>query len=88
MEIPLKSALHTSHVTDSVPINLGYQTLEAPLQWSVNASAGVQYQFTPHTSIYIEPTINYYIPDGSSLRTIRKEHPVTFTVPVGIRFSW
>lgn len=88
MEIPLKSTLHTSHVTDSVPISLGYQTLEAPLQWSVNASAGVQYQFTPHTSIYIEPTINYYIPDGSSLRTIRKEHPVTFTVPVGIRFSW
>ena len=88
MEIPLKSTLHTSHVTDSIPINLGYQTLEAPLQWSVNASAGVQYQFTPHTSIYIEPTINYYIPDGSSLRTIRKEHPVTFTVPVGIRFSW
>ena len=28
------------------------------------------------------------IPDGSSLRTIRKEHPVTFSVPVGIRFSW
>lgn len=30
----------------------------------------------------------HYIPDGSGLRTIRKEHPVTFTVPVGLRFSW
>lgn len=88
MEIPIKGTLHTSHVTDSVPINLGYQSLDVPLQWSINASTGVQYHFTPHTSIYIEPTINYYIPDGSSLRTIRKEHPVTFSVPVGIRFSW
>ena len=31
---------------------------------------------------------NYYIPDGSQLRTIRKEHPFSFTLPVGLRISW
>lgn len=30
MEIPIKGTLHTSHVTDSVPINLGYQSLDVP----------------------------------------------------------
>lgn len=88
VDIPLKGALHTFHVTDSVPIDISRQSLAVPLQWSVNASAGVQYHFTRHISFYVEPTLNYYIPDGSGLRTIRREHPVTFTVPVGLRFSW
>lgn len=88
VDIPLKGKLSTSHITDSIPMHIGSHSLSVPLQWSVNGSAGVQYHLTPHISFYIEPTINYYIPDGSGLRTIRKEHPVTFTVPVGLRFSW
>ena len=86
--IPLKGSLRTDHITDSIPMNISKQALDVPLQWSINASMGMQYHFTPHTSFYIEPTINYYIPDGSELRTICKEHPVTFTIPVGVRFSW
>lgn len=86
--IPLKGNLRTDHITDSIPMNISKQSLDVPLQWSINASMGMQYHFTPHASFYIEPTINYYIPDGSELRTIRKEHPVTFTIPVGVRFSW
>lgn len=88
VDIPLKGKLSTSHITDSIPMHIGSHSLSVPMQWSINGSAGVQYHFTPHISFYIEPTINYYIPDGSGLRTIRKEHPVTFTVPVGLRFSW
>lgn len=89
VDIPLKGTLHTfSHVRDSASVNIGNQPLSVPLQWSINASVGAQYHFTPHTSFYIEPTINYYIPYGGDLRTIRKEHPVTFTIPVGFRFSW
>lgn len=86
--IPLKGTLCTDHITDSIPMNISKQSLKVPLQWSINTSMGMQYHFTPHASFYIEPTINYYIPDGSELRTIRKEHPVTFTIPVGVRFSW
>lgn len=88
VDFPLKGKLSTSHITDSIPMNIGSQSLSVPWQWSVNASTGVQYHFTPHISFYIEPTINYYIPDGSGLRTIRKEHPATFTIPAGLRFSW
>lgn len=88
IDIPVKGTLRSYHTTDSVPHFLGRRSLKAPLQWSLNTSIGIQYHLSPHTSIYLEPTVNYYIPDGSSLRTIRKEHPFTFTVPVGIRFSW
>ena len=88
IDIPVKGTLQTSHTTDSIPNLLKRQSLTPPIQWSVNTNAGIQYYISPHTSIYIEPTVNYYIPDGSELRTIRKEHPFTFTMPIGIRFSW
>lgn len=87
-DFPVKGVLHTEHTTDSIPHSLGSRSLTPPVQWSVNTSVGVQYHLSPHTSIYLEPTVNYYIPDGSTLRTVRKEHPFTFTVPVGVRFSW
>ena len=59
-----------------------------PLQWSVGTSIGVQYQFAPNWGIYLEPSLNWYIPNSSSVHTIWTEHPVTFTVPFGIRFTW
>lgn len=58
------------------------------LQWSVGTSIGVQYQFAPNWGIYLEPSLNWYIPNSSSVHTVWTEHPVTFTVPFGIRFTW
>lgn len=86
--IPIKGTLQSFHVTDSIPHKLDSQPVSAPWQWSVNTSIGIQYRLTPQAGIYLEPTVNYYIPDGSQLRTIRKEHPFTFTLPVGLRISW
>lgn len=88
LEIPLKGTLHSAHTTDSIPMSLGRQALDVPLQWSINVGVGIQYHVAPRVSFYLEPTINYYIPDGSPLRTVRKEHPFTFTVPFGVRFSY
>ena len=88
VDIPIKGTLQSFHVTDSIPHKLDSQPVSAPWQWSVNTSIGIQYRLTPQAGIYLEPTINYYIPDGSQLRTIRKEHPFTFTLPVGLRISW
>lgn len=88
VDIPLKGTLSTRHRTDSVSIPVDRRSLSVPWQWSVSGGVGVQYHFSPSVSLYAEPGIHYYIPDGSSLRTVRKEHPVTFSVPVGVRISW
>ena len=58
------------------------------LQWSVGTSVGVQYRFAPNWGIYLEPSLNWYIPNGSSVHTIWTEHPFTITIPFGIRFTW
>lgn len=58
------------------------------LQWSVGVSVGVQYRLSPHWGVYMEPTLNGYVPNGSSVHTIWTEHPFSFTMPLGIRFTW
>lgn len=66
------------------------ETLDAtvkPLQWSVNASAGIQYNASTAIGIYAEPGINYYFDNGSSINTIYKDKPLHFSLNVGLRFN-
>ncbi|WP_303027596.1 porin family protein [uncultured Duncaniella sp.] len=58
-----------------------------PLQWSVNASAGVQFRLTKFMGVYAEPGIAYYFDDGSEIKTIYKEKPVNFNLNLGVRFE-
>lgn len=88
VDIPLKGTFTTAHQTDSVSIPTKRRSLSMPWQFSVTGGVGLQYHISSSISIYAEPGIHYYIPDGSSLQTIRKEHPFTFSVPVGVRVSW
>lgn len=88
VDIPLKGTFTTAHQTDSVSIPTKRRSLSMPWQFSVTGGVGLQYHISSSISIYAEPGIHYYIPDGSSLQTIRKEHPFTFSIPVGVRISW
>lgn len=58
------------------------------VQWSVGVGTGLQYHFAPKWSLYLEPSFNWYIPNGSSVHTIWTEHPFSVTIPFGIRFTW
>lgn len=57
-------------------------------QWQTSLSVGVQYRFSPGVSLFIEPTLNWFIPSGSETHTIWTEHPVMFTSPLGVRLTW
>lgn len=58
-----------------------------PLQWSVNACAGVQYDFIPWTGIYLEPGAAYYFGNGSPVNCIYSERPFNFSIRAGLRFN-
>lgn len=60
---------------------------EKQLQWSVNATAGLQLRCTDYFGIYIEPGIIYYFDNGSSIRNIYKARPFNFNLSLGLRFS-
>ena len=61
-------------------------TIESkPLQISVNAAAGLQYDFLHNIGIFAEPGLSYYFDDRSSLSTIYKEKPLNFSLNLGLR---
>ena len=58
------------------------------LQWSVNASAGLQMNLSSTTSLYAEPGISYYFDNGSEVETIYKDRPLNFSLNLGLRFTF
>lgn len=59
-----------------------------PLQWSVNACAGVQYNISSMVGIYAEPGLSYYFDNGSNIETIYSEKPLNFNLNIGLRVSF
>ena len=57
-----------------------------PLQWSVNAAAGLSYSFTDLLGIYVEPGASYYFDNKNYIETVYSEKPLNFSFKVGLRF--
>ena len=87
-EIPLYSPLNTSYYLHGLLEATDKSTIHAPWQWSVGTGLGLQYNFTPNIGLFAEPSLQYYIPTGTQIETYRTEHPFTFSLPIGIRFTW
>ena len=88
MEIPVRSPLNTSYYLHGVLETTDKTTIRAPWQWSVGTGLGLQYHLTPSIGLFAEPSLQYFIPTGSDIETYRTEHPFTFSLPLGIRFTW
>ena len=88
LEIPIRATLTTEYRLDGSSFNSQHQSLHAPLQWSVGTGLGLQYSITPSIGLFAEPRLQYFIPTESGVETYRTEHPLNFTVPFGIRFTW
>ena len=56
--------------------------------FSVIGAGGVQFNFTKHLGIYVEPELSWTIPsENRVLETWRSEHPFTFSVTTGLRIN-
>ncbi len=60
---------------------------DRPFQFSFNAAVGIQYDITHKCAVFIEPGVGLYLKNGSRLRTIYTERPLTFSINVGLRFG-
>lgn len=86
--IPMYGKNNEQYVTGiTVPYKDSWHFIPS-VQWSVGVGTGLQYHFAPNWSMYLEPSFNWYIPNGSTIHTIWTEHPFSVTVPFGIRFAW
>ena len=87
-EIPLYSPLNTSYYLHGKLEATDKTTIHAPWQWSLGTGLGLQYHLTPSIGLFAEPSLQYYIPTGTAVETYRTEHPFSFSLPLGIRFTW
>ena len=88
IQIPLSGKTYADYVIGG---KSGYTTdwkTIPSIQWTVNTNIGIQYQFAPKFTLFVEPTLNWYIPNGSEVKNTWTERPFTLTVPFGIRLSW
>ena len=88
IEIPVHTPFNTSYYLHGVLEATDKNTLRVPWQWSVGTGIGLQYNLTPSIGLFAEPSLQYYIPTDSDIETYRTEHPFTFSLPLGIRFTW
>ena len=88
IQIPLSGKTYADYVIGG---KSGYTTdwkTTPSIQWTVNTNIGIQYQIAPKLTLFVEPTLNWYIPNGSEVKNTWTERPFTLTVPFGIRLSW
>ena len=87
-EIPVHSTLQSDFYVNGLYEASDKTTIRAPWQFSTTFGLGLQYHLTPNVGFFAEPSLQYYIPMQSDIETYRTEHPFTFSLPLGIRFTW
>ena len=93
LDIPVSARLTTQYIYGGSYAPIGNSpdidaTISAPWQWSVGVCIGAQYQIVPHLNIYLEPSLNYFIPTSTDVESYRTTHPFDLSLPFGIRFTW
>ena len=93
LDIPVSARLTTQYIYGGSYAPIGNSpdidaTISAPWQWSVGVGIGAQYQIVPHLNVYLEPSLNYFIPTSTDVESYRTEHPFDLYLPFGIRFTW
>lgn len=86
LEKPIHSSLDVNHFINDINTYSKQEKLSVPLQWSTSVGVGIQYDITPHIGFYLEPSLQYFFNDGSSIKSYRTEHRFSVTLPLGIRF--
>jgi len=87
-EIPVHSTLRSDYYVNGQHEASDKTTIRAPWQFSTTLGLGLQIHLTPHIGIFAEPSLQYFIPMKTDIETYRTEHPFTFSLPLGIRFTW
>ncbi len=88
LHIPVYGKVSSNYLTNWQSAYSESKHFTPTLQWQTGIGVGVQYRLAPNTSLFVEPTFNWFIPSGSDTHTIWTEHPFMFTCPFGLRITW
>ena len=84
----LAKASTDSYIGDHWEGTTGSKPDTGGLLWSVGASAGAEYQFSPYVGVYFAPGLEYHFDNGSTVRSAYTEKPLHWNVNLGVRFHF
>ena len=58
------------------------------LLWSVGATTGAEYRFSPSFGLYFTPGVEYHFDNGAEVRSAYTEKPLHWNVNLGVRFHF
>ncbi len=79
-----------AEITQQAPYGSSSPTinhLSAPVQFAPVLGLGAQLNLSQHAALFVQPSLQWYIPTGSAIKTYRSEHPLTFAIPFGFRWT-
>lgn len=89
LHIPLRSTLDSHYLFhDGTAGYFSTTRLHPGLQWSAGVGAGLQYNFSPQVSFFVEPSLHHYFPTSGSVSTWTTEHSLAPSLPFGLRISF
>ena len=62
-------------------------TLQKDRIWSLNAGAGLQWNVTEHSALFVQPGFSYHFVGGNHIETYYTAHPASFNLAIGYRLT-
>ena len=89
VSLPLYSKMESVWLLDGRSYEPTSERLHPAVQWSGGVGLGLQYNLTPHVGFFVEPGLRYHF-NGSDdkVKTWNTEHPLDFSVPLGLRITF
>ena len=85
----VSGSLRTNYFVGGEPHNNSHSSVSVGgLQFSANASAGVQLNLSPTVGLYAEPGVGYWFDNGSKVESIYHDRPRNFNLNLGLRFTF
>ena len=70
----------------AAPTGMTYKESVKGLQYSAAIGLGVQFNFTDHFGLYVDPSMRYWMGSGQP-KSIRTQQPLMFSIEAGLRFE-
>ena len=77
-----------NYISDSNVGSESFNTRISDLVWSLNLNAGVQWLIGGVGGLFLQPGLSWYIPGQNKEETFYTEHPLSFALSAGFRFTF
>lgn len=88
VNLPLRSTLESVYLMNGKEIDPTTEHIHPGVQWSTGLGLGLQYDLTPNIGFFVEPSLQYYFKRSSDVKTWNTEHPLSFSLPLGLRITF